>query len=183
MRIKRKLSYDNDGAVSVINIFIVLIIVGILFWQFAIPLIDDGQPTFTDFIADIIYPDEEDITARWFIVDSRTNVESALYGQTISMEEDDVFKIKLDTNAPYIIGSTQYIITLEISQKETTETTYTTIYAYTEPIGINGLFTNEFIYSLGLEYGYDYIVWYWLYAPSGQIINSNSAIGFYVNPA
>lgn len=183
MRVKRKLAYDNNGAVSMLNVIIVLAICGILFWQFAIPMIDDSQPTFTGYIASLIYPDEEDVSANWYLLDVSTNLKTLLYGQSFDMEETDSYKLILETNAPYIIGSTQYIISLEISQKETTETTYETIYAYTEPIGINGLFTNEFVYTLGLEHGYDYIVWFWLYSPSGAVLNTNSNIGVHINPA
>lgn len=136
---------NNDSGGSTLNGIIVLIIIGLLFWQFVIPMIDDTLPIPSDYFNS----EDNPITFAWYIEDINTGGLLQMPSSTtneIYYSSTDSYRVKIITNADYQV-TTEYYFEITVYTYGQTNPQYT----YTEPIPISSLTTNEFNYNLGLD--------------------------------
>lgn len=141
-KIKRN-KFDNKG-ISPISTLIIIIIMGLLIWQYAIPLIDSSIGIPSDYLG-ITIPESE-LNAEWHLQNTDTGV---LYTMPLAINEivyisTDAFVVKIVSNVPYKLTS-PYYIDIQIWQGATK------LSHLTEPIPFSALTTDTFVYGLGLD--------------------------------
>jgi len=133
---------DESGSSSLTTL-IILIVIGLLVWQFVLPEISDEYSSFSDFLT----TPEVDITGNWGLRNTATGEEwtHPLSINEIDYSNTDAFDIKVYTNAPYKT-SNPYYIDIEVWEGGNQ------IFSLTEPIPASGLFSDTFTYTLGVDY-------------------------------
>lgn len=200
----RKISQDTN-AISGFRMFIIIIIISLLFWQFGIPYIDDTVKTPSDYILELAGIDvmPENLNFESYIKNIVTNVEySKLTGESYQTAwENPLIEIsRSPTNRDYYIngeGGMEYRIGFKtnlppsIKSDKWTITYLTTVYNPSTSgyavgelgaikIGLNALTTDTFELPLQLYYDHSLIVFLTLYNPAGDIVITNSNGGDWI---
>lgn len=140
----KKAKFD-ENAISGITALIIIIIIGLLLWQFIIPLIDENLQIPSDYLN--LRPEKDDIIGNWGVLNIVSNelFNFPMYNNEIYYEPTDVFKAIVYTNAPYSIFSEPYYILFEIY--ESGQIAYT----LKNPIPYTAIYTDEFSFNLNLD--------------------------------
>jgi len=135
-----KQSRYNNG-ISSTNKLIIIIIIGVLFFQFALPMIDNKIPSLTD----AIQTGNKPIYIDWGILNANTTeFINAGIGAIAYYETGNVFKMVIKSNVPYKILE-PYYVSIHILESSIL------IGGIYEKIGFNAIYSNEFTYNLNLD--------------------------------
>ena len=144
MRKSNKFQSDDSG-VSGITMLIVIIIIGLLVWEFGLPFLSESITTPSDYFR----PDPSEITAKWSIVDLHTgeviDVHTA-WSNEIYYAADDNYSIVINTNAPWSIISPPYYFDIEIWKNSQILSGITEVIPYTS------LWSDSFTYTIGMDF-------------------------------
>lgn len=100
---------------------LIVIIIAMLLWEYAVPFIDDSIKTPSDYIQEALEPDLSDVYWQLYIIDQVTGHET-LYdltgvqqGAIFQMEEYKSYEIGIETNAPgSLFGTWRLNLRIEI---------------------------------------------------------------------
>lgn len=137
---KRKIKFDENG-ISPISTLFIIIIIGLLVWQFVLPSIDNSIPSFLD----VIYPSNDEIKCEWGIIDNYNgNYYIAKSGINAYYDENSILKLSIKSNVPYRIDKPYSFNLLIYKGSELIGGLY-------EYVPFSAIYSNTFVYGLNID--------------------------------
>lgn len=160
---------NNDGAIGITSIIVILII-SLIVWQFAIPLIDDSISVPSDLFNYVDVPDD-DIYAKAYYKDTLTNVKQEIKTgyRSIVMEQGHNYQLIIETNAPYKIINEPYEMVVSMEFYNDTTLAWEFIWGENSGMPLEALWTNSFVFPLSMNTHFNFHIYFELYSPNGEM--------------
>lgn len=143
MRKVYKKPMNNDG-ISGLTALVIIIIIGLLVWEFALPFIDENIQTPSSYFR----PSEDELTGKWSIFNHKTGVVIDVHTAWANehyYENDENYSVIINSNVPWSIFSPPYYFQIQIYSDSQLSSTFEQEVQYVS------LYTDEFIFKLGLD--------------------------------